>query len=183
MVSSVPQRWYSLWLLEKLWIKHVKLLRWQFACWCPITTKCQDICSHNDDKVQVLYHYSDVIIGAMASQITSLTIVYSNIYSGADKRKHQISMSLAFVWGIHQWLVNSSHKWPVTRKIFPFDDVIMYMRTVIWRVNCLSVRQTAFNAFQWILRSLCDNLSSLQWQPSPPMLNIMQSVWQISISG
>ena len=64
-------------------------------------------------------------MGAMASQITSLTIVYSTIYSGADQSKHQISASLAFVWGIHRGPVNSPHKWSVTRKMFPFDDVIM----------------------------------------------------------
>ena len=64
-------------------------------------------------------------MGTMASQITSLTIVYSTVYSGADQRKHQSSASLAFVRGIHRWPVNSPHKWPVTRKMFPFDDVIM----------------------------------------------------------
>ena len=64
-------------------------------------------------------------MGAMASQITRLTIVYSTVYSGADQRKHQNSASLAFVWGIHRWPVNSPHKWPVTRKMFSFDDVIM----------------------------------------------------------
>ena len=47
-------------------------------------------------------HYSDVIIGEIASQIFSLTIVYSTVYSGADQRKHQSSASLAFVWGIHR---------------------------------------------------------------------------------
>ena len=61
----------------------------------------------------------------MASQITSLTIVYSNVYSGSDQRKHQSSVSLAFVRGIHRWPVNSPHNGPVTRKMFPFDDVIM----------------------------------------------------------
>ena len=60
--------------------------------------------------------------------ITSLTIVYSTVYSDADQRQHQSSASLAFVWGIHRGPVNSPHKWPVTRKIFPFDDVIMVMR-------------------------------------------------------
>ena len=64
-------------------------------------------------------------MGAMASQITSLTIVYSTVYSDADQRKHQSSASLAFVWGIHRGPVNSPHKWPVTRKMFPFHDVIM----------------------------------------------------------
>ena len=70
-------------------------------------------------------HYGEVIMGAMASQITSLTIVYSTIYSDADQRKHQSSASLAFVRGIHRSPVNSPHKWPVTRKMFPFADVIM----------------------------------------------------------
>ena len=64
-------------------------------------------------------------MGAMASQITSLTIVYSIAYSGADQRKHQSSASLAFVQGIPRWPVNSPHKWPVTPKMFPFDDVIV----------------------------------------------------------
>ena len=71
-------------------------------------------------------HYNDVIMGAIASQITSLTIVYSIVYSGADQRKHQSSASLVFMRGIHRRPVNSPHKWPVTQKIFPFDDVIMY---------------------------------------------------------
>ena len=67
-------------------------------------------------------HFSDVIMGTMASQITSLTIVYSTAYSGADQRKHQSSASLAFVWEIHR---NSPHKWPVTRKMCLYDDVII----------------------------------------------------------
>ena len=61
----------------------------------------------------------------MAFQITRLTIVYSTVYSGADQRKHQGSASVAFVRVIHWWPVNSLHKWPVTRKMFPFDDVII----------------------------------------------------------
>ena len=52
-------------------------------------------------------------------------IVYSTVYSGADQRKYQISASLAFVRGIHRWPANSPHKKPVTRKMFPFDDVFM----------------------------------------------------------
>ena len=47
-------------------------------------------------------HYDDVIMGTIASEITSLTIVYSIDYSGADQRKHQSSASLAFVRGIHR---------------------------------------------------------------------------------
>ena len=58
----------------------------------------------------------------------SLTIVYSIVYSDADQRKHQSFASLAFVQGIHRGPVNCPHKWPVTRKMFPFDDVIMVCR-------------------------------------------------------
>ena len=57
-----------------------------------------------------IYKFTDL-------QITNLTIVYSTVYSSADQRKHQSSASLASV--------NSPHKEPVTRKMFPFDGVIM----------------------------------------------------------
>ena len=72
-----------------------------------------------------MYNYSGGIMSAIESQINSLTIVYTTVYPGADHRKHQSSASLAFVQGIHRWLVNSPHKGTVTRKMFPFDDVIM----------------------------------------------------------
>ena len=89
-------------------------------------------------------------MSARASQITSLTIAYSSVYSGADKKKHENSASLAFVRGIHRGPVNSLHKWPVMRKIFPFDDFIMYGSAdyaikrkmvrktcgIIWRLRC-----------------------------------------------
>ena len=73
-------------------------------------------------------HYGDVIMGVLASQLTSLTIAYSTVYSGADQRKHQSSATLAFVRRIHRSPVNSPYKGPVTRKIFPFHDVIMILR-------------------------------------------------------
>ena len=77
---------------------------------------------------KIAHHCSDVMMDAMGSQIRSLTIIYSTVYSGADQRKHQSSASLAFVWGIHRWPVNSPHKWPVTRKMFPFDRVRVRVR-------------------------------------------------------
>ena len=64
-------------------------------------------------------------MSAMASQITSLSIVYSSAYSDTDESKYQSSAPLAFARGIHGWPVNSPHKGPVTRKMFPFGDVIM----------------------------------------------------------
>ena len=82
----------------------------------------QSSCHHDDLSIS---HHCDVMMYAIAYQITSLTIVYSTVYSDADQRKHQSSASLAFVCGIHWGPVNSPHKWPVRRKMFPFDDVIM----------------------------------------------------------
>ena len=81
------------------------------------------------------YHYSDVLMGAKASQSNSLTIVYSTVYSGTDQRIHQNSALLAFVRGIHRWPVNSPRKGPVTRKMIPFDDVIMFGDYVV--LNCI----------------------------------------------
>ena len=69
--------------------------------------------------------YSDIIMRVMASQITSISIVYSTICWGEDQRQHQNSVSLAFVRRIHWWPMDSPHKGPITWKMFPFDDFIM----------------------------------------------------------
>ena len=84
------------------------------------------------------HHYNDVIMDTIASQITSLTIVYSTVYSDADQRKHQRSASLAFVRGNYQGPVDFPHKWPLTRKLFPFDDVIMmYLIRKLLSLRCV----------------------------------------------
>ena len=78
-----------------------KRVKWStkfFSSYLNLTKKCQHC------------HYTDVIMSAMSSQITSPTSVYSTVYSGVDQRKHQSSASLAFVRGIHRWPVNSPHK-------------------------------------------------------------------------
>ena len=71
------------------------------------------------------WHYNDIIMSVMVSQITGLTIACATVYSGVDQRKHQSSALLAFVRGIDRWPVNTLHKGPVPQKIIPFDDVIM----------------------------------------------------------
>ena len=73
---------------------------------------------HHPLRAALLWRHN----GAVASQITSLTMVYSTVHSDADQRKHQSSSSLASVRGIHRGPVNSPHERPV---MFPFDDVIM----------------------------------------------------------
>ena len=75
------------------------------------------------------------------------------VYSGSDQIKHQSSASLAYVRGIHRWPVNSQHKGPVTRKMFPIDDVIMWTMqfafTTIWKLALLwKLRHIWLNA--WI---------------------------------
>ena len=72
-------------------------------------------------------HYTDVTMSPTASQITSLGIVYSTVYSGADQRKHQSSASLAFAWGIHRGPVNSPHK-----KASNAENVFIWWRHHVW---------------------------------------------------
>ena len=81
----------------------------------------------------------------MASQITSLTTVYSTVYSGANQRIHQSSASLAFVRGNHRRPVKSPHKWPVRRKMFPFHDVIMRTKAMRWNLRARDVRISGSN--------------------------------------
>ena len=101
-----------------------------------------------------LKYYDDVIMGAIASQITSLTIVYSTVYLGANQSRHQSSAPLAFVWGIHRGPVNSPHKWPVTRKMFPFDDVIMYTYKISESSKTGTEKKNAQLRSEYIFRDL-----------------------------
>ena len=100
--------------------KKISRIIWMSICKSKAFTVVINLHHYND-----VTHYGDVIMTMMASQITSLKIVYSAVYSGADQRKHQSPASLAFLRGIHRWPVNSPRKGPVPRKMFPFDDVIM----------------------------------------------------------
>ena len=109
----------------------------------------------------LISHYNDVIKSAMASQITSVSIVYSTVCYGADQRKHQSSASLSFVRGIHRWPVNPSHKRPVTQKFFRFGDVTMIIYVIICvthglttaRGSQLSSRCVPINA---VLQCICN---------------------------
>ena len=97
---------------------------------------------------RVLFHYNDVIMGTIASQITSLTIVYSTISSGADQRKHQSPASLAFVREIHRcfhlmmsscvwlWPTNVNLFWTGTQK-----KIITYNHKHEFRYNYGSTQQ------------------------------------------
>ena len=81
--------------------------------------------SHNRHHLILSIHFTDVIMNGKASQITSLTIVYATVYSRRRSKKTPMLRITGLCEGIHRWPVNSPHKWPVTRKMFSFDDVIL----------------------------------------------------------
>ena len=120
------------------------------------------ILSFLDTEMKQVIHCNDVIMSAISFQITGVSIACSTVGSGADQRKHQSSASLAFVWGIHRWQVNSPHTRPVTRKMFPFDDVIMWCETLLSRIlNIMAddaLAMQAANAFIATLASLSRNI-------------------------
>ena len=95
-------------------------------------------------KSYTAMHYNKVIMGALASQIASLARVYLAVKLGANQIKHQSSASLAFVRGIHRRPVNSPHKRPATRKMFPFDDVIMGITKFVARILYRHLRHILF---------------------------------------
>ena len=121
-------------------------------------------------------------MGVMASSITSLTSVYSTVYSGADQRKYQRSTSLALVREIHRWPANSPHKGPVTRKMFPFDDVIMSPHwpsqcAVIRLYPCIVLNVNQFWAQNWnpVCQITCLHMSRqfrcrATWQKRPNLI-------------
>ena len=136
-------------------------------------------------------------MSSIASQITSPRIVFSTVYLDTDQRKHQSSASLAFVQGIHRKPVNSPHKWPVTRKMFPFDDVIMdlvmdlvmdVVRTWLlsitpffqnWKRSCWARNMTMTGSYCWLRRNSAWNAV----QPSTSRLKMHYwGGWSIMVS-
>ena len=92
---------------------------------CCLHVKIQQTGQHCSPVHIETQHYNNVIVGALASQIICVSIVYSTVCSGEDQRKHRSFRSLAFVMEIHRWPVKSPHKGPVSQKMFPFDNVIL----------------------------------------------------------
>ena len=90
----------------------------------------------------VRLHYSDVIVSAMAPQITGVSIVCSTICSGADQGKHQSSASLALMKGIHRWPLFFPHKGPVTLKMFPSCIGLGSIPLLLWEGKPASNKKT-----------------------------------------
>ena len=124
----------------------------------------------------ILLHYCDVIMNTIASQITSLTIVFLTVNSGTDQRKHQSSASLAFVRGIHRRPVNPPHKGPVTRKMFPFDDVIMLLLVGVCYGSHIQTQQSP-NISLWLSNII------LRMLPQPSNQSLLNMFFLPDISG
>ena len=128
------------WHRQVIW--HLQALRRHrsdsvIPAWCAIKRFSHERVEAGDTSTGNHYwfrgyhmHYCDVImdvsIGVSNHQPHGCLLA---VYSDAVRRKHQNTASMAFVRGIHRGPVNSTHKCPVTRKMFPFDVVIMVLWT------------------------------------------------------
>ena len=122
-------------------------------------------------------HYSDVMMGVLASQITSLTIVYSIVYSDSDQRKHQSSASLACVREIHRWIPRTNDQlrgkcfhlmtssWNMSTKCRPLCS------SPIVHVACVSQNRTEIQYLSWcqISRNWWHHKLSLRQSTVPPL--------------
>ena len=124
---------------------------------------------------------------AIASQITSFTIVYSTVYSDADQRQHQSSASLPFVRGIHRGPVNSPHKWPVTRKMFPFDDVIMFTMEVItppwWDLSYSLLVKGAPESHAYLITLVTGNTATSRRRLRTKHRDFLHLYWWLKFEG
>ena len=120
MIDGEVEKWEKISVIFELkyiykkrkFVWKCRLLRWFLDV--PIVSQWRymhGVSDHTQPDFSSTYHCSDDIMGAMVSQITSLTIVYSTVYSGADQRKHQRSVSLAFVRGTHRWIPLINGQW------------------------------------------------------------------------
>ena len=139
------------------------------------------------DKIHLHWHYGDVTIGAMASQIIGLSTVCSTVRSGArHQRNHESSTPLAVLMGIHWWPVNSPHKGPVTPKMFYFRLMTSSWNDELkmWPLNNLfagfSRADSWFVPSQWETVLLCNDVS--HWQGASLESALVFAHWKPSIT-
>ena len=129
------------------------------------------------------WHYSDVTMSMMVSQITSILIVYSTVCSGAYQRIHQSSISLAFLRGINGWPMKSPHKELIMWEVFAFDDVIIDIRTINMHESSMSLAFVV-GIHQWPVNS--PHKGPIMWKMFPfddiimDIQSINMSYWVIS---
>ena len=121
--------WYINFLADAVYGLILPNVRLYYSRW-PLRIPCIMLWIHpgyaSDESRCHWTHYSDVIMSSIAYQITGVLVVLSTFCLGAYVRKHQSSASLVFARAIHWWPANFPQKGPVTRKMFPFDDVTMF---------------------------------------------------------
>ena len=131
--------------------------------------------------MQSAEHNNDIIMGMVASHITSLTIVYSIVLSGPDQRKHQNSLDC--VREIHRWPVNSPQKGPVTRKTFPFHDIILkHMATwILWnkQEQCWQQQQRYMHILWKLHYITAEHITSPHWPSTAYHRTAVPSRWQM----
>ena len=135
--------------------------------WCPAGTRRALQWSHNERH---------------GVSVTGVLIVCWTVYSGADQIKHQSSVSLAFVRGIHRSPVDSPHKGPVTRRKYPFDDVIMWSHRFSWAaVKRKLVPKGPIDNFrfrQWLdTEQATSRYLNRWWQSSTTLYGVTKDVW------
>ena len=118
----------------------------------------------------------------MASQITSLTVVYSIVYSDADQSKHHSSASLDFVWGIHRDRWIPSTKGQLRGKMFPFDDVIMWPGmsceiALAWMPQILTDDKSTLVLVMALCRQATSHYLSQYWLRSMSPYGITRPIW------
>ena len=114
--KCLSKQWWGWWFespSRPLW-RHCNDTRYPSCTWCQG-------CNKSDNSP---VHYSDVIMARWRLKSPASRFFYSTAYSGADQRNIRAPRH----WPLcgDRWPVNSPHKWPVTRKMFPFDDVIIF---------------------------------------------------------
>ena len=150
-------------MTRQLWCKHVKVTLVKYILFTAIfaTGRLKSIWGIQWSSVLLFGpQFARLVslqwrhLGSMASQSPASRLFTQLLVQGADQTKHQSSASLAFVRGIHWWLVNSPHKGPVMRKRFPFHDVIMcqskiFLINVPWDANIFIVLQRDIKPPAW----------------------------------
>ena len=112
------------------WVRHISVLEAVIR-----EIDCQPKLQQNADQKKIFWReristspLNDFFyVHSLYFILFHVLIVFATVYLDTDQRKLQSSASLSFEWGIHRRPVNSPHKWPVMRKMFPFDDVIMLL--------------------------------------------------------
>ena len=101
----------------------------------------------------------------------------SRLFRRRSKKTSQLRAT-GLCAGIHRWPVNSSHKGPITRKMFPFDDVIMDLHMIRAKLNFVVVWHQSILPISFRVNSL-----TLVYSCPVPMQIILNNIWINKLRG